>query len=77
VLTATGDVARVHANFARHLTEMPPRSARLRPAAWDRALAEFLRRVRGTGLDWFLSERAALIRRALERPLRRAAPRSG
>lgn len=66
VLTASGDVARVHANFARHLEEMPLQSARLRPVAWDRALTEFLGRVRGTNLDWFPYGSGALAVRGIE-----------
>jgi hypothetical protein len=66
VLSATGDVTRVHANFARHLEEMLLQSARLRPVAWERALGEVLRRVEGSRLDWFLYGSGALAVRGID-----------
>ena len=65
-LSATGDVPRIHANFTCHLEEMLLQSARVRPARCEEALAEFLRRVDGTGLDWFLYGSGALAVRGLD-----------
>ncbi|GAA5184281.1 hypothetical protein GCM10023322_25430 [Rugosimonospora acidiphila] len=65
-LSATGDVARIHANFARHLEEMVLQSARLRPVPWSEGLDVLLRRVGGTGLRWFLYGSAALAVRGID-----------
>lgn len=66
VLSATGDVTRVHANFAHHLEQMILQSARLSPVGWEIALTEFLRRVEGTALDWFLYGSGALAVRGID-----------
>jgi hypothetical protein len=65
-LSATPDVARIHGNFRRHLIEMVLQSARLRPIPWDIALAEFLRRVEGSGLGWWLYGSGALAVRGAD-----------
>ena len=65
-LSASNDVTRVHNNFGRHLKEMVLQSARLTPVPWDTALEEFLARVAGTGLDWWLYGSAALAARGMD-----------
>jgi hypothetical protein len=65
-LSANGDLTRIHENFRRHLKEMVRQSAGLAPVPWDIALAEFLGRVSGTGLDWWLYGSAALAVRGVE-----------
>lgn len=65
-LSATANIRRIHDNFSRHLEEMVLQSARLRAIPWDEALREFLRRVEGSGLDWFLSGSGALAVRGLD-----------
>lgn len=64
-LSVSQDVERIHENFARHLEEMVLQSARLRPVAWQAALEEFLARVDGTGLSWWLHGSGALAVRGL------------
>jgi hypothetical protein len=66
ILSASRDVVGIHENFRRHLKEMVLQSARLSPIAWDTALEEFLVRVSGTGLDWWLYGSAALAVRGIE-----------
>lgn len=65
-LSATGDVLRTHANFARHLEEMLLQSARLRPVPWWQALEVFLERVEGSQLRWFLYGSGALAVRGID-----------
>lgn len=65
-LSATGDVRRTHANFARHLEEMLLQSARRRPVHWRDALGIFLARVEGTPLRWFLYGFGALAIRGID-----------
>jgi hypothetical protein len=65
-LSATGDVPRIHRNFARHLEEMLLQSARRRPVPWEDALDLILRRVQGTPLRWFLYGSGALAVRGLD-----------
>jgi hypothetical protein len=65
-LSASQDVERIHENFARHLEEMVLQSARLRPVAWQTALQEFLVRVDGTRLSWWLYGSGALAVRGLD-----------
>lgn len=65
-LSATGDVLRTHANFARHLEEMLLQSARRRTVRWPVALEVFLNRVEGTGLRWFLYGSGALAVRGID-----------
>jgi len=65
-LSASQDAERIHENFARHLEEMVLQSARLRPVAWQAALEEFLARVDGTGLSWWLYGNGALVVRGLD-----------
>jgi hypothetical protein len=65
-LSATPDIKRIHENFARHLEQMVLQSARLSTVRWGEALREFLRRVEGRGLDWFLAGSGALAVRGLD-----------
>ncbi|MEW2275752.1 hypothetical protein [Streptomyces griseofuscus] len=65
-LSATGDVLRTHANFARHLQEMLLQSARRRPVPWWQALEVFLERVEGSQLRWFLYGSGALAVRGID-----------
>jgi hypothetical protein len=65
-LSATGDVRRTHANFARHLQEMLLQSARRRPVQWCQALEVFLERVEGSRLRWFLYGSGALAVRGID-----------
>jgi hypothetical protein len=65
-LSASIDITRIHENFRRHLKEMVLQSARLRPVPWDAALEEFLARVEGTSLYWWLYGSAALAVRGLD-----------
>ncbi|MEV6629143.1 hypothetical protein AB0M54_00115 [Actinoplanes sp. NPDC051470] len=65
VLSARGDVARIHATFGRHLRQMVRQSARLEPVRWEIALEEFLGRVDGTGLHWWLYGSGALAVRGI------------
>lgn len=65
-LSATGDVRRTHANFARHLQEMLLQSARRRPVQWRQALEVFLERVEGSRLRWFLYGSGALAVRGTD-----------
>jgi hypothetical protein len=65
-LSASSNVTHIHENFARHLKEMVLQSARLRPVPWDVALEEFVARVAGTGLDWWLYGSAALAVRGMD-----------
>ena len=65
-LSATGDVLRTHANFARHLQEMLLQSARQRPVPWWQALEVFLERAEGSRLRWFLYGSGALAVRGID-----------
>ena len=65
-LSATGDVLRTHANFARHLPEMLLQSARRRPVPWWQALEVFLKRVESSSLRWFLYGSGALAVRGID-----------
>ncbi|MEV6901993.1 hypothetical protein [Amycolatopsis sp. NPDC051372] len=65
-LSATGDVRRTHANFARHLEEMLLQSVRRRPVPWEDALEIFLDRVEGSRLSWFLYGSGALAVRGID-----------
>src|SRR5262245_6232877 len=65
-LSASGDVTRIHENFRRHIKEMVLQSARLAPVPWEVALEEFLARVSGTGLDWWLYGSVALAVRGIK-----------
>jgi hypothetical protein len=65
-LSATGNVRRTHANFARHLQELLLQSARRRPVRWREALEVFLERAEGSRLRWFLYGSGALAVRGIE-----------
>jgi hypothetical protein len=65
-LSAAPDIERIHESFSRHIEEMVLQSARLTPVRWQQALKEFLRRVEGSGLDWFLSGSGALAVRGID-----------
>jgi hypothetical protein len=65
-LSATGDVLRIHRNLAHHLEEILRQSARMIPIDWEQALTEFLDRVDGVRLDWFLYGSGALAVRGID-----------
>ncbi|SEO97366.1 hypothetical protein [Amycolatopsis saalfeldensis] len=65
-LSATGDIRRTHANFARRLPEMLLQSARRRPVPWREGLEVFLERAEGSRLRWFLYGSGALAVRGIE-----------
>jgi hypothetical protein len=65
-LSATGDVRRTHAHFARRLERMLRQSARQEPVDWPRALELFCGRVRDTPLRWFLYGSGALAVRGID-----------
>src|SRR5207248_7634709 len=65
-VAATSDIERIYENFKRHLEEMLLQSARMSPVHWGDALEEFLRRVAGTGLRWWLYGSGALAVRGLD-----------
>jgi hypothetical protein len=63
------DSARVsgyHEHFASSIRQMVLQSARLVPVPWEKALLEFLRRVDGSGLSWWLYGSAALAVRGID-----------
>ncbi len=53
-------VPRYYERFAASIEAMVMQSARLVPVPWERTLVEFLRRVEGTGLQWWLYGSGAL-----------------
>lgn len=65
-VSANGDVAHIFANFSRHVVEMVEQSARQRPVQWDLALEEFVDRVQGTDLRWWLYGSGALAVRGID-----------
>lgn len=62
----TPDLERIFANFDAHLEEMLLQSAALRPVRWERALEEFLDRVDGSGLEWWVYGSGALAARGID-----------
>jgi hypothetical protein len=62
---ATPDVERHYEHFAASIETMILQRAGLAPVPWEDALAEFLRRVEGSGLTWWLYGSAALAVRGL------------
>jgi hypothetical protein len=60
------DLSRYFARFAASIEPMVLQSARLVRVPWEDALLEFLRRVQGRGLDWWLYGSGALAVRGLE-----------
>jgi hypothetical protein len=65
-LSNTGDVLRIHRTLALHLEEILRQSARMTPIRWEQALTEFLDRVDGASLDWFLYGSGALAVRGID-----------
>ncbi|HWK25623.1 MAG TPA: hypothetical protein VNS09_03620 [Solirubrobacter sp.] len=60
------ELPRYFARFAASIEPMVLQSARLVRVPWEEALLEFLRRVEGSGLDWWLYGSAALAVRGLD-----------
>lgn len=56
---------RAYENFARHAWACIQQAAGERPVPWERALADFLARVEGVSIDWWLGGSAALAVRGL------------
>lgn len=65
-LAATGDVERIFARFQAHLDLMIRQSARQAPVDWETGLAEFVDRVEGSGLAWWLYGSGALAVRGID-----------
>jgi hypothetical protein len=59
-------VPRYFERFAAAIAPMVLQSARLVPIPWEKALLEFLRRVDGSRLDWWLYGSAALAIRGID-----------
>jgi hypothetical protein len=59
-------VREIHENFARHIEEILLQHAGIKPVPWGSALREFLRRVHGVELKWWLSGSAALAVRGID-----------
>jgi hypothetical protein len=57
-----------HERFAASIDQMVLQSARLVAVPWNEALLEFLRRVEGSDLSWWLSGSAAFAVRGIEKP---------
>jgi hypothetical protein len=66
LLSASGDVRRIHETFATHLEEMVLQSARLRPIRWQEALETFVERTEGTSLTWWLYGSGAMAVRGID-----------
>lgn len=56
----------VYENFSRHIEEILLQHAGAKPVPWESALREFLRRVQGAELKWWLSGSAALAVRGID-----------
>jgi hypothetical protein len=59
-------VDRIFQNFTSHLEEMIGQSARRRPIAWEEGLAEFMDRIQGRGVRWWLYGSTALAVRGVD-----------
>ncbi|MBN1963589.1 MAG: hypothetical protein JW910_03010, partial [Anaerolineae bacterium] len=55
----------IYDNFSRHAGAMVLQAAHAIPIPWQEALAAFLRRVDGQGIDWYLVGSAALAVRGM------------
>ncbi len=53
-LDAAPDVEEIFERFSRHIETMVRQSARLDPIDWEEGLCEFVDRVDGSGLRWWL-----------------------
>ncbi len=56
----------IFANFERHIEEMLLQTAGVAPVRWQAALIDFLDRIEGLSLDWYLVGSAALAVRGIE-----------
>jgi hypothetical protein len=65
-LSASSDIEYIFENFARHLEEILLQHAGMRPIRWEEALTEFLKRVEGTEVRWWLAGSAALAVRGID-----------
>jgi hypothetical protein len=59
-------IPRYYERFAASIEQMVQQSARLVPIPWEEALCEFLRRIDGSGLHWWLFGSAALAVRGID-----------
>jgi hypothetical protein len=60
------DIPRYHERFAASIEQMVLQKGRVIPAPWEDALLEFLRRVEGSDLRWWLYGSAALAVRGVD-----------
>jgi hypothetical protein len=62
---ASPSISKIHERFAGQLQRIVRQSARLESVQWQPALKEFLHRVKGSQLQWFLAGSGALAVRGL------------
>jgi hypothetical protein len=65
-LSNAGHVQSIFENFSAHLEEMIQQSARRRPIPWEEGLAEFVDRMAGSGVRWWLYGSGALAVRGID-----------
>jgi len=65
-VAASAGIDKIYENFTRHLKEMLLQHAGKRPVPWEEALTEFLKRVEGSDVSWWLLGSGALAVRGLD-----------